>query len=316
LKAQPIAFLGVGEERMRFPMTYDAIVVGGSYAGLSAALQLARARRNVLVIDEGKRRNRFADVSHCLLGRDGRHAGDIATEGRAQLLAYPTVHWLDGRVEEARRLDPGFEIVTGDGSAYQAARLVLAMGVTDDLPEIPGLKERWGKSVFNCPYCHGFELEQQPVGVIATSVESMRQALLMPDWAPTTLFVNGEFRPDEAQLAHLEERGVTVERIAIAALTGENVTVELIDGRILPLQGLFLLPDTRVTSPIAEQLGCEFVDGGHCVYIKTGDAKGTTVHGVFACGDAARPGGSVPLAIGDGALAGITVHQSLIFKDD
>lgn len=297
-------------------MVYDAIVVGGSYAGLSAALQLARARRNVLVIDEGQRRNRFADVSHGLLGRDGQPAADIAAEGRAQLLAYPTAHWLDGRAAEARRLDPGFAITTGDGAVHEAARLVLALGVTDELPDIPGLRERWGKSVFNCPYCHGYELEQRPVGVIATSVESMRQALLLPDWAPTTLFVNSEFRPDDAQLAHLEERGVTVERIAIAALTGEQATVELIDGRSLPLHGLFLLPDTRVASPIAEQLGCEFEDGGHCVYIKTGEAKGTTVHGVFACGDAARPSGSVSLAIGDGALAGITVHQSLIFKED
>jgi thioredoxin reductase len=296
-------------------MLYDAIVIGGSYAGLSAALQLARTRRRVLVIDDGQRRNRLATASHGLLGQDGVAAEDIVTKGRAELLAYPTAYWLDSRAEEARQSDDGFIIRTGEGDMPRAARLVLAMGVVDDLPDLPGLAERWGESVFNCPYCHGFELDRRPVGVLAVSTESLHQALMLPDWAPTTLLLNSVFEPDAAQLAELRARGVTVERATVAGLTGEHADVELTDGRIVPLQGLFLLPQTRVASPLAEQLGCEFEEGDHCRYIKTGEAKGTSVHGVFACGDAARPTGSVPLAVGDGALAGTSAHQSLIFKD-
>jgi thioredoxin reductase len=296
-------------------MVYDAIVIGGSYAGLSAALQLARARRQVLVIDDGKRRNRFASASHGLLGQDGVPAKDIATKGRAELLAYPTAHWLDSRAEEAGRTDDGFVVLTGEGEAHRAARLVLAIGVVDDLPHLPGLAERWGESVFNCPYCHGFELDRRPVGVLAVSTESLHQALMLPDWAPTTLFLNGVFEPDAAQLAELGAREVTVERTTVAGLTGERANVALADGRIVAIHALFLLPYTRVASLLAEQLGCEFEEGDHCRYIKTGEAKGTSVHGVFACGDAARPTGSVPLAIGDGALAGTSAHQSLIFKD-
>ncbi|HYP13162.1 MAG TPA: NAD(P)/FAD-dependent oxidoreductase, partial [Bryobacteraceae bacterium] len=136
-------------------MLFDVIVLGGSYSGIAAAMQIARARRSVLVIDAGVRRNRFASTSHGFLGQDGRSPAVIAAEARAQLLAYPSVTWVDTAAKLASPEDFGFSVTTEEGQVYKARRLVLATGVTNELPDVPGLKERWGKSVFHCPYCHG-----------------------------------------------------------------------------------------------------------------------------------------------------------------
>lgn len=295
-------------------MLHDAIIVGGSYAGLSAALQLARARRLVMVIDGGQRRNRFAAASHGLLGQDGRAPGDIIADARAQLMAYPTVTWVDGTVERVARTGDGFAVCVEKRVSYDAKRLVLATGVADQLPDVPGLAERWGRSVFHCPYCHGYELGGGPVGVLAGSEFSMHHALMLPDWAPTTFFLNGTFEPDDEQLAHLAQRGVTVEHQPVVRISGEAATVELSDGRAVPLRGIFVLARTAPVSPLAEQLGCAMEDGPVGPYIRTDETRETTVPGVFACGDIARPAGSLALAVGDGTMAGVAVHRSLIFR--
>ncbi len=141
-------------------MTYDVIIIGGSYAGLSAALQLGRARRRVLVIDAGKRRNRFASHSHGFLGQDGKAPGEIIAEARRQIEAYETIDWIDGLATNVSGAFDAFEVEIDGGERKTGRRLVIAAGVTDDLPPIPGLRERWGQSVFHCPYCHGYELNQ------------------------------------------------------------------------------------------------------------------------------------------------------------
>lgn len=293
---------------------FDAIVVGGSYAGMSAAMQVARARRKVLVLDTGARRNRFASSSHGFLGQDGRAPADIAQEARAQLLAYPNLSWIDGAALEAGRTEGGFVVRTDDGGTYRAKRLVLATGVTDTLPEIPGLADRWGKSVFHCPYCHGYELDNGQIGVLAIGEVSFHHAMMLPDWGTTTFFTNGTFEPDAEQTAKLVARGVAIEKERVTAISG-RADVELADGRVVKVAGLFTAPHTSVTSPLAEQLGCAFDAGPVGSFIQTGMTKETSVAGVFACGDAARAAGSVALAVGDGAMAGAGVHQSLIFRD-
>lgn len=295
-------------------MTHHAIIVGGSYAGLAAALQLARARRRVLVLDEGIRRNRFAAASHGFLGQDGRPPGAIATDARAQLMAYPTVTWVGRRAERAERTRTGFRIIDADGESHEAERLVLATGVVDDLPPVPGLAERWGRHVFHCPYCHGYELMEGRIGVIAASPRAMHHAVMLPDWGPTTLLLNGAFEPDADQRAQLERRGVTVEAGSIREIGGEKADVVLADGRVLPFDGLFTQPWTRMASPLAEQLGCALEQGPQGPFIRTDALKETSIPGVFACGDAARAAGSVALAVGDGSMAGTAVHQSLIFR--
>lgn len=291
---------------------FDVIVVGGSYAGLSAATQLARARRRVLVIDAGQRRNRYAQHSHGFLGQDGREAAAIAAEGRAQLLKYPTVQWLEGAAAQATRLARGFRITLTDGRGFDAQALVLATGVVDELPALPGLAERWGMSVFHCPYCHGYELMEGRIGVMAVGPLSMHHALMLPDWGQVTLFLNETFEPDVEQLASMARRGVTIERTAVRSIAG-HATVELADGRAIDMAGLFVVSRTHSGSPLAEQLGCEMEEGPTGLFVRTDATKATSVAGVFACGDSARAAGNVAMAVADGAMAGVAAHRLTIF---
>jgi thioredoxin reductase len=291
---------------------FDVVVIGGSYAGLSAATQLARARRRVLVIDAGQRRNRYARHSHGFLGQDGREAAAIAADGRAQLMKYPTVRWLEGTAAQAVQTAQGFRATLADGSAFSALRLVLATGVVDELPPVPGLAERWGGSAFHCPYCHGYELMEGAIGVLATGPLSIHHAMMLPDWGQVTFFLNGAFEPDEAQLAALTKRGVAIERAPVQAISG-HAAVELGDGRKLEMAGLFVLTRTHSGSPLAEQLGCAMEQGAIGLHVRTDAMKASSVAGMFVCGDAARMFGNVAMAVADGAIAGAAAHQSLIF---
>lgn len=290
---------------------YDIIVIGGSYAGMAAALQVARARRQVLVIDAGIRRNRFASSSHGFLGQDGADPDQIALQARKQLRVYSNLEWLEGRAARAAKHGAGFTVVVGDGKEQHGRRLILALGVTDILPGVSGLEERWGKTVFHCPYCHGYELQGGPVAVLAVGPVSMHQAILIPDWGPATFLLNGAFEPDEEQRAQLAARGVAIETTPVARLSGE-ADVELADGRRLTFAGIFTAPRTEPSTDLAQQLGCAFEEGPAGPFLRTTIMKETTVPGVFACGDVARAAGSVSWAVGDGALAGAAAHQSLI----
>lgn len=296
-------------------MTYDVIIVGGSYSGLAAALQVARARRKVLVVDAGERRNRFAESSHGFLTQDGSSAAQIARLGREQLLAYPNVAWADARADSANGALDAFTVATSSGQTYAGRRLILATGVSDILPDIPGLRERWGKSVFHCPYCHGYETDGGALGVLATSPLSAHQAMMLPDWGKTTLFTNNAFEPDAEQRAALAERGVEIEHAPVAAIAGAGTrpVVALADGRSIALSGLFTLSRTEISGPLPGQLGCSLEDGPLGTFIKTEATKMTSVPGVYACGDTALMAGSVSFAVGDGARAGVSAHQSLIF---
>ena len=293
-------------------MQYDVIIVGGSYAGLSAALPLARARRRVLVVDDGQRRNRFATHAHGLLTQDGRDPAAIAADGRQQLMRYPTVTWRDGRVVSARAVVDGFVIKLSGQPEQTTRRLVLATGVQDRLPDLPGLADRWGRSVFHCPYCHGYELQQGPIGVIATSALAMHQAALLPDWGPTTLFLNDALQPDADQQALLARRGVQVVEGPVKAIE-DQATGVLASGTRHVLQGLFVGAMIDLPGELIDGLGCARDDSPLGATVRVGPTKATSVPGVFACGDLARPGGSVPLAVGDGAIAGAAAHQSLVF---
>lgn len=292
---------------------HDVIIIGGSYAGLSAGLQIARGRRKLLVIDAGSRRNRFASSSHGFLGQDGKDPAAIAAAGRAELLAYPTVTWIDGSAIAARADGDGFAVDLATGDHVVGKRLILAAGISDELPEIPGLADRWGSHVFHCPYCHGYELDGGRIGVIATSPLSFHQAMMLPDWGPTTYFTRGLFEPTEEEIGALARRGVEIERGALRAVTG-SADVALEDGRVLRFAGLFVGSTMKITTPLVAQLGLELEDGMMGKYIKTDASKETTVRGVFACGDIALGAGSVAFAVGDGALAGVRAHQSLMFR--
>ena len=293
---------------------FDVIVIGGSYAGMAAALQIARGRRQVLVIDGGVRRNRFASHSHGFLGQDGKSPSAIAEEAKAQLLEYPNLTWLQGLVDSVEKAGDSFAVTTKDNKTFSAKRLILATGVSDHLPAITGIQERWGKTVFHCPYCHGYELNQGKLGVIATSEASFHQAMLIPDWGPTTLFTNNCFMPDADQRAQLAARGVSIETERVTEIADEqSAIIKLESGKLVELAGLFVAPLTQPSNRIAQDLGCEIAESPMGFYVKTDEFKQTSIPGVFACGDLARPMGSVTFAVGDGALAGFATHRSLIF---
>ena len=292
---------------------YDVIIVGGSYAGMAAALQLARAHRKVFVLDAGQRRNRFASAAHGILGNDGTPPGEIAAIAKEQLLKYPGLTWQDGKAISAEKEGAHFTVGTDTHQTLEASRLILATGVRDKLPGVPGLQERWGQSVFHCPYCHGYELENGHLGVLATGEISMHQALLIPDWGRTTLFTNGAFEPDQNQIEQLKARDVTIEPEEVAEIIGERATVKLRSGRLVELAGLFVAPEMNVSNPLTEQLGCEYAEGPLGSYIRTDETRETTVAGVFACGDVARVAGNVTFAMADGVMAGTAAHRSLIF---
>ena len=217
---------------------YDVIVVGGSYAGMSAALQLVRARRSVLVIDAGKRRNRAASHSHGFLSQDGADPAVIASAARAQLEAYPTLSWVDDLVVKSSGSRDAFIIEVMEGEVYGARRLLLATGVSDTLSDVEGLAERWGTSVFHCPYCHGYELDQGQIGVIAASPISIHQAQLLPEWGSVIFLTNGVLELDEPTLQDLSTRGVSVEATRIERIEG-HADVVLTDSRRLSFAGLF-----------------------------------------------------------------------------
>lgn len=298
--------------------TFDVIVVGGSFAGLAAATQLARARRKVLVIDGREPRHRFARHSHGFLTQDGKTPDEILGAGRSQLAAYPTASSLRGLVTEARRREDGrFEVRTAGECRYVAQRLVLATGVRDILPEIEGLSELWGTGVFHCPYCHGYEVRDRPLAVLGNAEGAFHQAMLLREWSDDILvFTNGGGTFEETQRAVFAGKGIRIEEAPVARLIAEGeelAAVELQDGRRITRGGMLIAPRSVPSTDIAERLGCEIAEIPTGRMVKVDEMKETTVKGIFAAGDFTRPFSNVTFAVADGVLAGVSAHRSLVF---
>jgi thioredoxin reductase len=298
-------------------MRYDALVVGGSFAGLSAAMQLARARKNVCVVDAGAPRNRFAAAAHGFFGQDGVPPLKMIADARAKLLAYPNVTFIEGRVASAQADGANGFVASLDGDRQlSAGKLLLAFGVQDGFPDgIAGVRERWGTSVLHCPYCHGYEFSGRRLGVLVEAPHPPEHAMLIAEWGPTTLFLNGNNTVDDEVRGKLKARGVTIEPGRIAALEGpakDLSGVRLEDGRIVPLEALFMVPRTRPASPLAEQLGCAFDEGHAGPVIRIDAMKMTTVPGVFAAGDAAMQMHNATLASAEGVMAGVSLHRAML----
>lgn len=299
-------------------MPHDAVIIGGSYAGLSAAIQLVRARRRVLIIDDGKPRNRFAARAHGVLAQDGRPGAEITAAARAQVAAYPTAAFRYVEAVDIGAVEGGFEITLADGTRTSGRRLLLAHGVTDRLPNLAGIQERWGRTVLHCPYCHGYEIGGGPIGVLGASAMSIHQALLIADWGQVTLFLNDVVQPDAEESRQLARRGVIVEPKPVTALEGDAPSLtgaRLSDGRLVPLRALFLGVGVRQTGTLAETLGCALDETPMGRIIRVDDFKQTTVPGVYAAGDVARMASNITLASADGVMAGIGVHRSLIEEE-
>lgn len=294
---------------------FDTVIVGGSFAGLSAALYLARANRSVLVLDTGAPRNRFAAASHGLFGQDGANPAAMIATMRGQVASYPTVTFMDERATGAAHEKDGFTIELASGSAVSGRTILLAHGISDILPTVPGIAERWGRTVIHCPYCHGYEFSGQRLGVLFMSPMSLHQATLIPEWGPTTLFLNGAAISQQDRTM-LEKRGVSIEPSGVSQVLGaspEISSVALSDGRRIEVDALYIGPRYRMNSDIAEELGCAVEEAPLGPLIAVDEMKCTSVPGVYAAGDVTRAGHTVIFACNDGAMAGLAIHRSLVF---
>lgn len=295
---------------------FDVVVIGGGYAGLTAATYLVRSRRHVCVIDNRRPRNRFAAASHGFLGHDGASPVEILERARDQLHNYPLICTIEGEAVRAEPAGSGFTVHLADGEQVSGRRIILAFGLTDNLPVIDGLSERWGKSVFHCPYCHGLEYSDRRLGVLYRLPMSVHQAMLVAEWGPSTLFLNGATLDAESADA-LAARGIAIDRGAVAGLSGDGeslAAVLLEDGRSCPVEALYVAPRSTLSSPIAAQLGCAIEHSDLGEMIVTDDNRQTTAPGVYAAGDIARAPHTIAWAVADGVTAATAAHRSLIFE--
>ncbi|MEX1057962.1 MAG: NAD(P)/FAD-dependent oxidoreductase, partial [Natronospirillum sp.] len=231
--------------------------------------------------------------------------------------AYPTFALMEETATGVEQTHDGFAAITERGARVLAKRVILAMGITDELPDIPGVKEHWGKSVIHCPYCHGYELKDRALGVLATSAMSFHQAAMIPDWGTTTLFTQGQFEPEGDTLKHLQARGVTLEQTPIVAVLGNGVAihqVKLADGRTVTIEGLYVGPKITLASPLLGRLGLEREETPLGPIVKVDELKESSVKGVFVAGDLSNPMQNATFAIASGTMAGVAAHRSLIFE--
>ena len=294
----------------------DVIIIGGSFAGLAAALQLGRARRKVTVLDTGLPRNRFADHSHGLLGHDHKPPLEILAEARQQLARYPTISLVTARAESISRSIDDFSILTGDGESLTARRLILSYGVVDQMPELPGFAEGWGTSIVPCPYCDGFEVAGRHWGLVWSGPPSHNYVRLYHDWTDTlTVFANGQDIPPDI-LADLARRGIPVVDGRITEIDHDeshNTTVRLDAGPSVAVEILFAHPRNKPSARLHESLGLATVDTPLGIALKVDERRETSVPGVYAAGDLANPlMASVSTASWQGAMAGIFAQQSML----
>jgi len=294
----------------------DVIIIGGSFAGLAAALQLGRARRKVIVLDTGLPRNRFADHSHGLLGHDHKSPLEILAEARQQLARYPTISLVTARAESISGTIDDFSVLTGDGESLRARRLILSYGVADQMPELPGFAEGWGTSIVPCPYCDGFEVAGRHWGLVWSGPPSHNYVRLYHDWTDTlTVFANGQDIPPDIR-ADLARRGIPVVDGQITEIDHDeshNATVRLDAGPSVAVDILFAHPRNKPSARLHESLGLATVDTPLGIALKVDERRETSVPGVYAAGDLANPlMASVSTASWQGAMAGIFAQQSML----
>jgi thioredoxin reductase len=291
---------------------YDVVVIGGGAAGLSAALVLGRARRRVAVIDAGEPRNAPAAHMQGFLSRDGMPPADLLAAARAEILGYG-VEIINDRVVE---ITNDFTLGLGGGRAVTARRLLLATGAVDRLPDIPGAHERWGRDFLHCPYCHGWEVRDQPIGVIGTGPGSVDHAHLLRQWSDDVMFFTHTDPVTATEREVLDARGIQVIDGVIERLSVVNNrldAVQLTDGGSIPRAALFIRPALHARDgSLIRSLGVEVDESGFAKVDATGR---TTVSGVWAAGNASNPRAQVITAAGEGSAAAIDINNDLVEED-
>jgi thioredoxin reductase len=291
---------------------YDIAIVGGGAAGLSAALVLGRARRRVVVIDAGSPRNAPAAHMQGYLSRDGMPPSELLAVGRAEVAGYG-VEIIEDVVLD---IEPGFTVRLGNGEVLTARRILVATGVGDEVPDIPGVRERWGIDLLHCPYCHGWEVRDQPLGVLGSNPGSVLHALLVRQWSDDVVYFAHTHEPTPTEAAELDARGIRVVRGEVARLVVDDdhlTGVELADGRVVARDAVFVRPIiTPHRDGLLAALGCDLDAAGFPVVDITGR---TTSPGVWAAGNAADPRAQVITAAGAASAAAIAINADLVQDD-
>ncbi len=291
---------------------FDVIIIGGSYAGLSAAMALGRALRNVLIIDSGLPCNRQTPYSHNFITQDGEKPNLIAEKAKAQVLMYTTVKFHKGLAISGKKTENSFEITTKAGETFKAKNLVFATGVKDLMPNIQGFSECWGISVIHCPYCHGYEVKNEKTGILANGDFAFHYAQLIRNWTKDlTILTNGKSTLTQEQTNKINKHNISIIEKEIAYLKHENGKVQQIvfkDNSTFELKAIYSRPNFEQHCKIPEMLGCELTEDG---FITVDMFQKTTVANVFACGDNASPMRSVANAVATGSLVGAMVNNGM-----
>jgi thioredoxin reductase len=291
---------------------YDVVVVGGGAAGLSAALVLGRARRRVAVVDAGSPRNAAAAHMQGFLSRDGMPPADLLAAGRAEVTGYG-VELVEDQVVG---IDAGFVVRLAAGRGLTARRILVATGVRDDLPQIPGVRERWARDLLHCPYCHGWEVRDQPIGVLGTHPGSVQHALLVRQWSADVIFFVHTYDLTSAEGIQLEARGVRVVSGEVARLVvdADRLTgVELVDRQVFARTAVFIRPgNVPRADGLLTGLGCEVDEAGFATVDATGR---TSAAGVWAAGNVVDPRAQVITSAGAGSAAAIAINADLVQED-
>lgn len=295
---------------------YDAIIVGGSYSGLAAAMALGRALKRVLIIDSGLPCNRQTPFSHNFLTQDGVPPFEIMQTARRQVSVYDTIAFLSGTVVNAKKTETGFAIEIAAGTVFHSKKIIFATGIRDLLPAIDGIQECWGISVIHCPYCHGYEVRHEKTGLLSNSEITFDHTKMIANWTKDlTLFTNGPSVLTADQTYTLQQRGITIVETPVQAVhhkNGQLTSLVLKNGEEKALKALYAQIPFEQHCTIPETLGCQLTPEG---FIKTDMMQETSVEGVFACGDNCGRFRSVANAVATGNMAGAAVSRKLIMEE-
>ncbi|MGI5350691.1 NAD(P)/FAD-dependent oxidoreductase [Streptomyces sp. CA-250714] len=298
-------------------MEYDVVVVGGGTAGLSAALTLARAGRRLAVVDQGEPRNAPAGHLHGFLSRDGMPPGELIEVGRSEIAGYGA-ELVSGRVREAAPgAEYGFTVRLETGRLLRARALLVATGLRDVLPQVPGVAELWGSGVLHCPYCHGHEVRGTPIGVLGGENRpfSVHQASLVRQWSEDVVFFPREIELDDEERERLLARGVRIVEGDVERLEadGDSLTgVRMADGRMVPRAALFVGPRFEPRDELLIRLGCEVGPNG---WVAVDPSGRTSVPGVWGAGNVVSESAQLASAAGMGMSAGIALNHYLLADD-
>jgi len=295
---------------------FEVIIVGGSYAGLSAAMALGRALKKVLVIDNGKPCNRQTPYSHNFLTNDGRKPAEIAVLASLQVSRYDTVRLFSGVAINGIKTENGFQIESASGESFTTKKLIFATGIKDLLPAIDGLSECWGISVIHCPYCHGYEVRDEKTGILGNGDMGFDFTKLISNWTKDlTLFTNGTSTLSSEQQEKLNTHQIKIVEKEIEQLDHNNGQIQQIvfkDGTKTSIKAIYAPSPFEHHCKIPQSLGCELADDG---YLKIDKMQETTIKGVFAIGDNASKMRTVANAVAMGTTVGMTISKQMVLNN-